>query len=66
MALDEPQDADEIIEDNGFQFLINKQFLKKAQPIKVDFLVTGFKLDCAIKFEDTCKSCATDTSCCST
>ncbi len=50
MALDEPRDTDESFPVNGFTFLINKDFLTKVQPIKVDFTGFGFKLDCGIQF----------------
>jgi hypothetical protein len=59
MALDEPKDNDEVFEIDGFQYLVNKDFLQKAQPIKVDFLVHGFKLDCGIDFGAGCSSCGT-------
>jgi len=66
MALDEPQENDEKFDIDGFQYLINKEFLEKAQPIKVDFLVHGFKLDCGMDFSAGCSSCGTTGSCCST
>ncbi len=50
MALDEQRDNDEIYEVEGFQYLVDKEFLEKAQPIKVDYIVNGFKLDCGIDF----------------
>ncbi len=50
MALDEQHDNDEIYEVEGFQYLVEKEFLEKAQPIKVDYIVNGFKLDCGIDF----------------
>ncbi len=59
MALDEPKDEDEVFDIDGFQFLVNKDFLEKAKPIKVDFLVHGFKLDCGLDFGPGCSSCGT-------
>ena len=59
MALDEPKDNDEVFEIDGFQYLVNKEFLERAQPIKIDFLVHGFKLDCGIDFGGACDSCKT-------
>ena len=48
MALDEPLASDEVIEDNGLTFLIDKILLEEAKPIHVDFVTTpngsGFKL----------------------
>jgi hypothetical protein len=65
MALDEPRDTDELFDIDGFQFLINKDFMVKAQPIKVDFLGMGFKLDCALEFSPAggCSGCGSDSSC---
>ncbi len=48
MALDEPLASDEVIEDKGLTFLIDKVLLEEAKPINVDFTTTpngsGFKL----------------------
>ena len=37
MALDEPKETDEVKAVDGFTYVIDKEFLKKAQPVKVDF-----------------------------
>ncbi len=50
MALDEPNDADEQFDVDGYQYIVNKEFLERAKPIKVDFQMHGFKLDCSIEF----------------
>lgn len=50
MALDEPNDADKEYEIDGYKYIVNKAFLEKAQPIKVDFQMYGFKLDCGMDF----------------
>jgi Fe-S cluster assembly iron-binding protein IscA len=42
MALDEPNDSDQIFEVDGFTYLVNKQLLDEAQPITVDFKAIGF------------------------
>lgn len=44
MVLDEPNDADEIFEVDGFTYLINKQTLDEVQPITVDFKTIGFRI----------------------
>ena len=64
MALDELADTDTAFDIDGFQFIVNTQFLEKAQPIKVDFHMYGFKLDCGIDFGAGCTSCGTQGSCC--
>jgi hypothetical protein len=58
MALDEPKDTDNAYDVNGFQFIVDKEFLEKVQPIKVDFSEYGFKVDCAIDFGASCSSCS--------
>jgi len=65
MALDEPQDTDDVYDIEGFKYVVNKDFLEKAQPIKVDFLINGFKLDCGIEFgpASACSSCSTSGTC---
>ena len=65
MALDEPRDADEVYKVDGFTYLVDKNLLEKAKPIKIDFAITGFKLDCAIDFgpASACSSCSTSGTC---
>lgn len=57
MALDEPNDTDQEYEIDGYKYIVNKAFLEKAQPIKVDFHMYGFKLDCGLDF-NTGAGCA--------
>ena len=40
MALDEPKDDDEVFEDNGISYLIEKNLFEQAKPISVDFTDT--------------------------
>ncbi len=66
MALDEPKDNDQVFDVNGFQFIMEKEFYETAQPVKVDFLGYGFKIDSNIEFEATnsaCGSCSTASGC---
>jgi hypothetical protein len=66
MALDEPKDNDNVFDVNGFQFIIEKEFYEKAQPVKVDFLGYGFKIDSNIDFgpdNSACGSCSTTGNC---
>jgi hypothetical protein len=66
MALDELKDNDNVFDVNGFQFVIEKEFYEKAQPVKVDFLGYGFKIDSSIDFgasESACGSCSTSGNC---
>ncbi|GAB6908606.1 conserved hypothetical protein [Desulfosarcina cetonica] len=64
MALDEPVNTDSEFDVDGYKFIVNTEFLEKAKPIKVDFHMYGFKLDCGIDFGAGCGSCGTKGSCC--
>jgi len=66
MALDKSRDTDELYEVDGYQYVVDKDFLEKAKPIKVDFEGRGFKLDSSIEIEPGCAGCGsedTDSSC---
>ena len=63
MALDEPKTTDDVFDIDGFQYIVDKDFMEKAKPIKVDFSEMGFKLDCAIDFGEGCSSCGTTGTC---
>lgn len=40
MALDEPRDSDEVLNDDGLTFLIDSPLFALAKPIRVDFEAT--------------------------
>ena len=65
MALDEPKATDDVFDIDGFQYIVDKDFMEKAKPIKVDFSEMGFKLDCAIDFGSAsgCSGCGTTNTC---
>ena len=63
MGLDEPKDTDHVFEVDGFKFLIDKEFMKEAKPIKVDFYDFGFQFNCALEFEEACSACAAAGGC---
>ncbi len=68
MALDEPKDTDDSYEIGGFKYIVDKEFLEKVQPIKVDFLNIGFQVSCAVDFgagQGCGSSCSTANTCCS-
>ncbi|MDD3249392.1 MAG: hypothetical protein GX874_04965 [Smithella sp.] len=48
MALDEPKSDDEVIDEKGTKFVIEKDLFSQAKPINIDFITTpqgtGFKL----------------------
>ena len=56
MALDEPQENDEILKDNGVTYLIEKQLLEDVKPINIDFVESamgsGFSIASNLKKEE--------------
>jgi len=60
MALDESTQDDEIFEDRGVTYLVEKTLFEKVKPIVVDFVTTprgsGFKLTSSLKQESACGS----------
>ena len=64
MALDEPNELDQEFDVEGFKYLVNKEFLDRVQPIKVDFHMYGFKLDCGVDLGagGGCSGCGTSGS----
>ena len=65
MALDEPKDTDNVYDVDNFKYVVNKDFIDKAKPIKVDFNNYGFKITSNINLNSGCSSCSTTRSCCS-
>jgi len=63
LDLDEPNDTDNVFNIDGFQFIIDKEFMKEAEPIKVDFTRSGFQFYCSLEFEEGCSACATSSAC---
>lgn len=65
MALDESTPNDEVFEDQGVTFLVEKELFEKVKPIGIEFVTTprggGFKLTSSLsQAEGACGSC---TSC---
>ena len=62
MALDKSRDTDELYDVDGYQYVVEKEFLEKAKPITIDFEGRGFKLDSAIEIEAAggCSGCGSD------
>jgi len=63
LDLDEPKDTDHIFDIDGFNFIVDKEFMKEAEPIKIDFTGFGFQFYCSMEFEEGCSACATSSSC---
>jgi hypothetical protein len=45
MALDEPKNSDDSFDVKGHKFVVDKEFMEKAERIKIDFTGMGFHLD---------------------
>jgi len=62
MALDEPKNEDEVIDEKGTKFIIEKDLLDQVKPINIDFITTpqgaGFKLTGNLGEGDGCGSCS--------
>jgi hypothetical protein len=65
MALDEPKETDSVHEVGGYQFIVDKVFLEKAKPVKVDFNRYGFAISSSIELGKGCGGCGDKGSCCS-
>lgn len=63
MALDKPKDTDDVFDIDGFTYIVDKEFIKKAQPVRVDFIQYGFKLSSSLVFENKCGGCSTTGNC---
>jgi iron-sulfur cluster assembly protein len=63
MALDESKQDDEVFEDRGITYLIEKELFEMAKPIAVEFITTphgsGFKLNSSLAPQGGgCSSCS--------
>ncbi len=62
MALDEPNDNDEMIKDKGITYLIEKSLYEKVKPINIDFVESamgsGFSITSAMSLGTSCGSCS--------
>ena len=65
MALDELKDTDVAYDIDGFKYIVDKEFMEKTKPIKVDFNRFGFKVTSGIDLGAGCSSCNNTGSCCS-
>ena len=65
LALDEQKETDHVYEIEGFTYIVDKDFMDKVKPIKIEFLDTGFKLTTGMDLGTPCSSCDTARSCCS-
>jgi len=64
MALDDANENDEVFEDSGIKFLVNRELFELSKPIVVDYVTSrmgsGFKLTSSL---DTGSGCGSSCSC---
>ncbi len=67
MALDEPKETDHVYDIGDYKFIVDKVFMEKAKPVKVDFTRFGFAISSSIELGQGCGSCGDQQqgSCCS-
>jgi Fe-S cluster assembly iron-binding protein IscA len=62
MALDEPNEQDQVFELEGVTYLVNGALLNQARPIKVDYVedahCSGFSITSTLSKPDNCGSCS--------
>ncbi len=64
MALDEPKDTDDTFDVKGHKFVVDKEFMDKAENISIDFTGMGFALDSNIELGGGgCSGCGDTGSC---
>jgi len=51
LALDDPQANDHVIEIDGYTYLVDKELMEAAKPIKIDYSPMGFELSSNLVFE---------------
>lgn len=61
MALDESRESDELFDNNGIQFIIDRELLEDVKPVFVDYVTsamgTGFSIKSNMKASSACGSC---------
>jgi iron-sulfur cluster assembly protein len=40
MALDEPREDDQVFDESGITYIVNKQLFEQVKPIQIDFVKT--------------------------
>ncbi len=62
MALDEPNDKDQVIELNGINYLVEANLMDQARPIKVDYVedgnCSGFAITSMLAKPEGCGPCS--------
>lgn len=54
LALDEKNDADEVLEAQGYTFLVEKELYAQAKPLSVDLTHLGFEVQSSLQLGGGC------------
>ncbi len=67
MVMDQERPTDESYNIGDFTFLVDRDFMAKVKPIKVDFKDVGFSITANIDLSQAkdCSGCGSTSSCCS-
>ena len=69
MVMDQERPNDESYNIGDFTFLVDRDFMEKVKPIKVDFKDVGFSITANIDLSQSgsggCTGCGSTSSCCS-
>jgi hypothetical protein len=69
MVMDQERPNDESYNIGDFTFLVDRDFMAKVKPIKVDFKDVGFSITANIDLSQaggsSCTGCGSTSSCCS-
>jgi Fe-S cluster assembly iron-binding protein IscA len=65
LALDEPNDNDEVYDISGFKYVVDKALLEQAKPIKIDFMDRRFSISSSMELGRACGSCSSASPGCS-
>ena len=58
MALDEKHENDKVYEIADVSYVIDKDLLEKAQPVEIDFMGMGFKINSTLELGGGCSGCS--------
>jgi Fe-S cluster assembly iron-binding protein IscA len=50
LALDEATEADDVVDVSGYQFVVEKELMEQAKPIKIDLNHMGFQIQSSLVF----------------
>jgi iron-sulfur cluster assembly protein len=65
LALDEPNDNDGTYDISGLTYVVDKELMEQATPIKIDFMGRGLTITSSLVFEEGCGGCGSASTGCS-